>query len=125
MLRFSLRAILILLLLSGCARPHIMLDRVLIHNATRQTITDVKLRHEPTRRIGEVSAILPNKALDIGFAKQPMLAEKGVLRWRDGEGRQREVELALPYDRAAAKEARAMILTYVIDPLGSASVSLR
>ena len=113
------------LLQAGCARPNIQLDRVLVYNATSETITDVRIRHEPTNRVGGVSLILPGKSLDIGFPRQPMLARKGTLGWRDGAGKTWQVELALPYDYSVAEEGRAMALVYMVSESGNASVSLR
>jgi hypothetical protein len=124
--RLPLLALVIVFLLHvGCARPKIQLDRVLVYNATNETITDVQIRHEPTNRVGGVSLILPGKSLDIGFPRQPMLARKGTLGWRDGAGKTWQVELALPYDYYVAEEGRAMALVYMISPSGIASVSLR
>ena len=113
------------LLQAGCARPNIQLDRVLVYNATSETITDVRIRHEPTNRVGGVSLILPGKSLDIGFPAQPMLGRKGIVSWRDGAGRVWQVELHLPYDSAIAGQGRAMTLVYLISASGNASVSLQ
>ena len=124
--RLAFLALVILFLLHvGCARPKIQLDRVLVYNATSETITDVRIRHEPTNRVGGVSLILPGKSLDIGFPRQPMLARKGIIGWRDGFGMTWEVELTLPYDYSVAEDGRAMALVYMISPSGGASVSLR
>jgi hypothetical protein len=117
--------VLLCLLTASCAPPNIRLDSVLVYNATADTITDVRIIHEPTNRVGSVSLILPGKSLDIGFPGQPMLARKGILSWRDGAGRGWQVELPLPYDRAVAEQGRVMALVYVISASGNASVSLR
>lgn len=124
--RLPLLALVFLFLLpAGCARPAIQLDRVLVYNATPEIIEDVQVRHEPTHRIGAVSLILPGKSLDIGFPRQPMLAQKGVVSWRDGSGQTWQVELPLPYDYSVAREARAMALVYMISPSGNATVSIQ
>jgi len=124
--RLAFLALVVLFLLhAGCVRPKIQLDRVLVYNATSETITDVRIRHEPTNRVGGVSLILPGKSLDIGFPRQPMLARKGIIRWRDGSGITWEVELTLPYDYSVAEDGRAMALVYMISPSGGASVSLQ
>ena len=124
--RLAFLALVILFLLhAGCARPKIQLDRVLVYNATSETITDVRIRHEPTNRVGGVSLILPGKSLDIGFPRQPMLGRKGIIGWRDGSGRIWQVELALPFNHSAAEEGRPMALVYMISPAGMASVSLQ
>lgn len=123
--RLFLFSLIVFALTTGCARPKIQIDRVLVYNATTETITDVQIRHEPTSRVGSVSLILPGKSLDIGFPRQPMLARTGVLGWRDGEGSTWEVVLPLPYDYSVAEDGRAMALVYMISESGKASVSLR
>jgi hypothetical protein len=47
----------LVLLLMGCLKPHVVLDRAIVLNATKYTITDVKVIHQPTRKSGEVNAI--------------------------------------------------------------------
>jgi len=120
-----LALVILFLLPAGCARPTIQLDRVLVYNATAEIIKDVQVRHEPTSRIGAVSLILPGKSLDIGFPRQPMLAKKGFVSWRDGSGRTWEVELPLPYDYSVAREGQVMALIYMISPAGNATVSIQ
>ncbi|MDH3960869.1 MAG: hypothetical protein OET55_06310, partial [Desulfuromonadales bacterium] len=59
--------------LSGCSKPPVMADRVLVKNDSDWKVTAVKVQHIPTNRIGAVSAILPQESLDICFPKQPLL----------------------------------------------------
>ena len=110
---------------TGCAKPNIQLETVLVYNATAEKITGVTIRHEPTNRTASVNLILPGKSLDIGFPAQPMLGRKGIVSWRDGAGRVWQVDLPLPYDSALAGEGRAMTLVYMISASGNVSVSLR
>ena len=110
--------------LSGCSKTPMMADRVLVKNATDWKVTEVKVRHIPTNRIGAVSAILPQKSLDIGFPKQPLLAHRAIIRWVDGQGQKRSDELDIPYDAAAAKAEKAMSLTYILLPSGSVTAHL-
>lgn len=112
------------LLLSGCAKSPLMVDRVLVKNASELTITEVKVRHEPTSKFAGVNSILPHNALDIGIPKQPMLARQAFIHWKDGRGQQRAVELKVPYDLAAAQAERAMCLIYILHPAGMASAHL-
>lgn len=119
-------ALLILLVgLSGCSKKPVMADRVLVKNASAFKVTDVKLRHIPTNRIGSVSAILPNESLDIGFPKQPLLADRAIIRWVDGQSHGRSDELDIPYDAAVAESGKPMSLIYILHPSGSVTAHLQ
>jgi hypothetical protein len=121
----TLLIILILtLVILGCAKQHIMIDRAIVLNATTKTITDVKVLHEPTNRSGQINMILPQTTLELGFSGKPMLARQAIVSWRDGAGVRREVALALPHDPAAVQEGRLMNLIYVIHSSGTATVRL-
>jgi hypothetical protein len=123
--RTALAILTLILVFAGCAKPPVMVDRVLVQNATGSKITDVKVFHEPTKKMGKVNAILPQSALDIGLPRQPMLARQAVVSWRDGMGRERRVKLELPYDRSLAKEKRAVSLIYIIHTSGSVTADLQ
>lgn len=116
---------LLFVVLSGCAKPPNMTDRVLVENASEWKVTEVKVLHKPTNRLGEVSAILPQQSLDIGFPKQPLLANRALIRWVDGQGISRSDELSIPYDAAAAKAEKAMSLIYILHPSGSVTAHLQ
>jgi hypothetical protein len=88
-------------------------------------VTEVKVRHIPTNRIGAVNAILPNESLNLGFPKQPLLADRAIIRWIDGQGQNRSDELDIPYDAAAAKAERTLSLTYILLPSGSVTAHLQ
>jgi len=113
------------LLILGCARPHVLLGRTVILNATTDKITDVKVLHQPTNKSGSVNVILPQRALDIAFSGAPMLADEATVSWKDGQGIAREVTLQLPYSRTAADEGRIMNLVYIIYSGGVATVQLK
>lgn len=121
---FSLVLFSLILMVLGCAKPHVMLDRAIVLNATATKITDVQVVHEPTKKTGTVNAILPQMTLDIGFSGKPMLAQQATVSWRDGAGVKRAVTLELPYDFAAAKEGRLMNLVYVIHSSGTVTTHL-
>ena len=77
---------LILGVVTGCAStPSVMLGRAIIRNATAQRMTDVRVLHKPTNRIGAVTALLPGRELDLGFPRQAMLATHGDVSWTDGD----------------------------------------
>lgn len=103
----------------GCTKPHVMIDRAIVLNATATKITDVKVVHEPTKQTGQVNAILPQMTLEIGFSGQPMLARQATVSWRDCAGVNRQVTLDLPYDFNAAKEGQTMNLIYEIHSPGT------
>src|SRR5210317_1091310 len=111
--------------LSGCSKPPVMADRVLVKNDSDWKVTAVKVQHIPTNRIGAVSAILPQESLDIGFPKQPLLADRAIIRWVDGQGQNRSDELDIPYDAVAAKAEKSMSLTYILHPSGSVTAHLQ
>ena len=112
--------------LLACAKPPVMIERVIVKNATKSKITDVKVRHEPTKKFGAVNAILPDEALEIGLSSmgKPMLAEQALVRWRDGGGLEWNVTLDIPYDLSVAKAKRRVKLEYIIYPSGRATVHL-
>ena len=111
--------------LSGCSKTPVMADRVLVKNDSDWKVTAVKVQHIPTNRIGAVSAILPQESLDIGFPKQPLLADRAIIRWVDGQGQNRSDELDIPYDATAAKAERTMCLIYILLPSGSVIAHLQ
>ena len=115
----------LVLMLLACARPHISLDRVIIQNDTAGKITEVKVRHEPTRKFGKVSAILPQRSLEIGLGRVQMQARQAVVSWRDSDGRAWSVTLDIPYDRSVAKEGQHMSLIYTITPPGRVTAHLQ
>ena len=114
----------LLLFQGGCASPPVLLNRVVVFNATGQKVTDVKILHLPTRKTGQVNAILPQKMLDIGFSGAPMLAHDAVISWKDMGGTQHEVSLLLPKDKVAAENGLIKELVYIIHPAGTVTVEL-
>ena len=114
----------LLLFQSGCARPPVLLNRIVVFNATGHKVTDVKILHLPTRKTGQVNAILPQKMLDIGFSGEPMLAHDAVISWHDMGGTQHEVSLLLPKDKVAAENGLIKELVYIIHPSGTVTVEL-
>jgi len=92
--------------LMACAKPPVILDRVLAKNATTGKRTDVKIRHEPTKKFGSVNVILPGEALEIRLSSMgnPMLAEQTLVYWRDGDGVGWTTNLDLPYDQSVAEK---------------------
>ena len=116
----------LVLFMMACAKLPVMVDRVLVENATTSMITDVKVRHEPTKKFGSVNTILPGKSFEIGLSSMgnPILAEQAFVSWRDGEGREWAVILNIPYDQSVAESKRPVKLLYIIYPAGRATVHL-
>jgi hypothetical protein len=101
-----------------------MLDRAVVLNDTAGIISEVTVLHEPTGKIGVANMILPQRSLDLGFSRQPMLAKEAIVTWRDHDGRQRQVLVTLPGDRDALGEGKTNSLVYTIHPSGDVTVEL-
>lgn len=110
---------------TGCVAPHVILDRAVIRNETQGAISDVMVRHEPTRRAATTNMILPFQSFELGFSGQPMLGKRAVVTWKDVDGRERRQELDLPDNRVFAPERKNMILVYIIHSSGRVSVHLQ
>jgi len=111
------------MLLSACARPPVVLDRVFVRNATNDRITEVKIHHEPSAWFGSANTILPQKSYDIGFSGQPLLTRQASVSWRDGDNRPWSLAIELP-DNSAGGESPSMSLVYIIYPAGRVDVHL-
>ena len=113
----------------GCAfsrsSAYVMVDRVIVKNATVDRITDVRIKHRPTNKIGGVSVILPDTSLDIGFSSQPLIALQAVIHWTDAAGQANTVQVDLPYNRVLGGTYDTMTLEYQIHSYGNVSVRLR
>ena len=110
--------------ISGCAARQVMLDRAVVFNDTAGIISEVKVRHEPTGKIGAVNMILPQRSLDLGFPRQPMLAKEAVITWRDHQGMSRKVKVALPDGSDGTGGGQSNSLVYFILPNGLVNVRL-
>jgi hypothetical protein len=105
--------------------PHVTLDRAVIRNETRSSISDVIVRHEPTGKTGRINRILPLRSFDLGFSGQPMLGKQAVITWREADGRERREKLDLPYNRELKSDRKNMVLVYIIHSSGRVSVHLQ
>jgi len=101
-----------------------MLDRAVVFNDTAGIISEVKVRHEPTGKIGSINMILPQRSLDLGFSRQPMLAKESIVTWIDQNGRQRRVKVALPDGSDGTGGGQSNSLVYFILPNGLVNVRL-
>lgn len=114
-----------IMLACGCASQQVILDQAVIRNNTNGIISQVRVSHEPTGKIGEVHSILPNSSFNLGFSHQTMRAEKAVVTWTSNVGRESRVELIIPRDNAKAKQGTAMKLIYTIHRDGIATVEFK
>ena len=115
----------LILVTTGCLAPHVILDRGVIRNETHSSITDVRVRHEPTEKTAATNMILPLMSFDLGFSGQPMLGKRAIISWREANGRERREELDLPDNRVFAPERENMILVYTIHSSGRVTVHLQ
>ena len=108
-------------LFSACTKTPVLINRVLVQNATAQDITEVFVPHEP------VNHILAGKTLDVGLTAQgePLLATQANLQWRDANGMHHQKTLVLPYDQSLADSNQTVTLVYIIHPSGQAAVFLQ
>lgn len=111
--------------LAGCLAPHVVLDKGVIRNETRHSISDVVVRHEPSGAMAQTNMILPFKSFDLGFSGEPMLGRQAVISWKEVDGQERRHELDLPYNRVLDPNANNMTLVYIIHSSGRVSVHLQ
>ncbi len=117
----------------GCVAPHVLVERAVIRNDTPNSITndtpnsitDVVVRHEPTGKIARINLILPLRSFELGFSSKPMRGQRGIITWKEADGRLRKEELDLPYNRVFKPRSKNMILVYIIHPSGKVSVHLQ
>jgi len=125
--RYLLHRYYLLLFISfivGCAAQQVFIDRAVIRNETDTTISNVRVQHEPTGKIGQVYAILPMSELDLGLPRSPMLAKRSVITWENQNGQLNKAELELPQYHQEIKKGESLILRYTIYPGGRVMVDL-
>ncbi len=109
----------------GCVAPHVLVERAVIRNDTPNSITDVVVRHEPTGKSAKINMILPLRSFELGFSSKPMRGRRGIITWREADGRLRREELDLPYNRVFKLGRKNMVLIYIIHSSGRVSVHLQ
>jgi hypothetical protein len=109
-------------LLLGCASQPVLLRSASILNASGGDIQNVRVRHDPTRRMGMVSAILQGSSFDLGFDGEPLLGERAVVTWTDRNGQRQSCTLAIPKGSSTEQETKKLI--YRIGESGHVSVHL-
>jgi hypothetical protein len=109
----------------GCVAPHVLVERAVIRNDTPNSITDVVVRHEPAGKSAKINMILPLRSFELGFSSKPMRGRRGIITWREADGRLRREELDLPYYRVFKPGRKNMVLVYIIHSSGRVSVHLQ
>ena len=110
--------------ITGCVATHVILDKGVIRNETQNSISDVRIRHEPTGKIATVNMILPSSSFDLGFSGQPMLGKQAIVTWKEADGSERKEKLNLPYNREQKSDSKNKVLVYIIHSSGIVSVHL-
>lgn len=115
-----------LLVLLSCAKTTVMLDKILVKNATDGTIEEVTIHYEPTKKFSSVNMILPGKTFELGLAGDghPMMSTQAVVHWRDSHGVEWSVTLDLPRHKYFAENQKTVSLIYIINPNGNAILYL-
>lgn len=93
-----------------------------IVNATGQTIEDVRLVHEPTKKVAATAYILAGQSMDVGFERGKMRATHATITWTDARGRKHLRNLILPAPSHDTDTPKKII--YTISPDGGASVQM-
>ena len=93
-----------------------------IYNLSTQEIFNVRVVHEPTKRVVAINSILADRSFDLGFEGQMLMANYAVFTWTDGTGRRHEQIVHLPRPSKKSKEMHEVI--YTIDPRGKVSASV-
>ncbi len=96
----------------------------MVRNATTRQVSDVRVRHEPTGRIGAVNAIYPGRSLDVGFSRQPLRAERAIVTWKDMNRAGHRVELHLPSPAPGLSGNQDQTLIYTIHQDNTVTVDL-
>ena len=117
-------AVFIIFLVLGCAARQIYLDRAVVRNETAGIIHQVRVRQEPTGKIGEVLSILPQSSLELGFARSPLLAKNSIVTWTGRDGRAHTAELELPQAGPQRSAGEGLVLVYTIHPGGDVTAAL-
>lgn len=113
-----------LLALAGCASTGTtVVGGGEIFNDTPATIYDVRVVHEPTRRVVYASEILPGHAFKLGFSPRDLQAQSAELTWRTARGQDCAARLQLPPCPPELANEPVWV-TYAIHSSTSATVEL-
>ena len=98
------------------------INQATVQNDTNGTLHNVRVKHYPTQAIGATSAILPSKALNVGFDGRTLLADACIISWSDDHGTFYQQEITLP--KNTGNDSHNKHLFYHIDSEGTVTVEL-
>jgi hypothetical protein len=77
-------------------RERFEINQATIQNDTSGTLHTVRVQHSPTGAVGATNAILPHKALNVGFDGRTLMADSCIISWSDDRGLCYQKEIILP-----------------------------
>lgn len=110
----------------GCtiiSKPRYKVSHGMIYNSSTQEIHDVRVVHEPTKKVAMTNSILPNRSFDVGFEGRMLMANYALFTWTDDSGKRHEQIVDLPRPLRKNKEIHEVI--YTIDRKGNVLVSIK
>ena len=93
-----------------------------IYNSSTQEIHNIRVVHEPTKKVVATNSILPDRSFDLGFEEQMLMANYAVFTWTDDAGKYHEQIVYLPRPFKKIKEMHEVI--YTVDQRGKIIVSV-
>jgi hypothetical protein len=99
-----------------------VINQATIQNETEGTLHNVRVKHAPNGKVGATSAILPHKALNVGFDGRTMMADSCTLSWTDDRNQFYQKEIILP--KNSNNDPNVMHLKYRIKNGGSVTVEI-
>lgn len=118
--------LLVLIVLSGCARHEKLLNQGIVVNNTASRLTEVKVLHIPTNRFVAINQILPYESFSLGFFEKKMRGKKAVISWKsDQSDFVHKREIVLPVAEPSLRSSTdVMTLIYTIAPSGEVFVQM-
>lgn len=109
----------------GCttvSEPRYNVSHGMIYNSSTQEMHNVRIVHEPTKKVVTTNSILPNRSFNLGFEGQALMANYALFTWTDDSGRRHEQIVDLP--RPLRKNEEMHEIIYTIDRKGKISVRI-
>ena len=121
-----LTSIILVVICVGCTtvnKPRYKVSHGLIYNSSTQEIHDVRVVHEPTKKVVATNSILPNRSFDIAFEGRMLMAKYAVFTWTDDSGKRHKHVIDLP--RPLHKNGAMHEVIYTIDQKDNVLVSIK
>ena len=103
-------------------KPRYKVSHGTIYNSSTKEIHDVRVVHEPTKKVVATNSILADRSFDLGFEEQMLRADYAVFTWTDDAGNHHEQIVHLPHPLKKSEEMHEVI--YTIDQRGKVLVSV-